>query len=101
MGLKGYVWREPNAHGKILAIGTRYQLDSLISFAQALQHHHFITTFVCENHEFAVFNESFDILPSRRRHVQTGQYSDQAVDEVFSMGSADLPMLRGSPSENC
>jgi acylphosphatase len=96
--LKGYVWRVPNVHGKILAIGTRSQLDSLLRFVHDLQQYHFIQTFKPENPEFAVLTESFDILPSNRRHVETGLYSDQDLDDVVSTASADLPMLRGSPS---
>ena len=33
-GLRGYVWRVPREHAKILASGTSYQVDSLIYFAR-------------------------------------------------------------------
>lgn len=98
IGVKGYVWRVPDVHGKILAVGKRAQMDSLLSFIRRLQTHGFIETFKPEAPEFAVLNETFDILPSSRRHVKTGGFSDRDLDDVVSTASADLPMLRGSPS---
>ena len=98
IGVQGYVWRIPNVHGRILAKGTRAQLDALLDFVRRLQLYGFIQTFIVETPERAVLSASFDILASSRRHVVTGQYSDQALDDVVSTASADLPMMRGTAS---
>eukprot|EP01040_Poterioochromonas_malhamensis_P014943 gene14943-16633_t len=98
MGLQGYVWRVPNVHGKILAQGTRAQLHSLLDFVRRLKHYGFIQSFRPEKADFPVLTDTFDILPSSRRHVETGLFSDEALDEVVSTASSDLPMLRRTPS---
>lgn len=97
-GLRGYVWRVPNVHAKVLATGTRSQLESLLAFVRSLQADGFIETFMPETPEFAILIADFDILPSTRRHVAKGTFSDPTLDDVVSTASADLPMFRGAPS---
>eukprot|EP01032_Pedospumella_encystans_P008392 gene8392-9969_t len=98
LGLKGYVWRVPVVHGKIVAAGTKAQLDNLIVFCKSLRSAGYIDTFTQEPAERNILIDSFDKLPSNRRHVQTGTFSDAKDDDVVSTTSADLPVLLGPPS---
>eukprot|EP01033_Poteriospumella_lacustris_P011240 gene11242-7993_t len=89
IGLKGYVWRIPRAHGKILAKGTRDQLQALINFLNELRQHGFIETFIPEpNPQFPVLTDTFDVL---RQHVVSGVYSGKELDDMVSADSDDMP----------
>jgi acylphosphatase len=89
IGLKSYVWRIPRVHGKILAKGTRDQLQALINFIYELRQHGFIETFIPEpNPQFPVLTDTFDVL---RQHVVSGVYSGKELDDVVSADSDDMP----------
>jgi hypothetical protein len=96
--VQGYVWRVPRVNGKIVAKGTRAQVDALLEFVRRLQRFGFIQTFIVENPERAVLIRSFDILSSSSKHVLTGQCSDETLDDVVSTSSAGLPMSRRTTS---
>jgi acylphosphatase len=100
IGLSGYVWRVPVAHGRLLASGTEAQLDSLLELCEAFVTAGYIETFTHEQAEKIIVIRGFAKLPSNRRHVQTGRYSDTKDDDVVSTTSADLPMMVGSHSPN-
>ena len=98
IGLSGYVWRVPRVHGRLLASGTEAQLARLLELCESFVDAGYIETFTQERSEKNVVIRGFAKLPSNRRHVQTGTYSDTKDDEVVSTTSADLPMMIGSHS---
>jgi hypothetical protein len=100
LGLFGYVWRVPVVHGKICACGTVEQLEGLIELCKAFRRAGYIETFTEEPVERNILIDGFDKLPSNRRHVQTGTYSDPKDEDVVSTTSADFPMMVGAPSPN-
>jgi hypothetical protein len=85
-------------HGRIVASGTEAQLDSLLELCEAFVSAGYIETFTQEPAEKNIVIRGFAKLPSDRRHVQTGTYSDSKDDDVVSTTSADLPMMIGPPS---
>ncbi len=99
MGLRGFVWRVPNVHGKLLARGTRSQLDLLVDFLGVMERGGFFESYIFERPEFNTYTGNFNILPSRVRFVSTGEYSDSSLHEVLSNSSADTPILQGPPSQ--
>jgi len=99
IGLSGYVWRVPVVHGRLLASGTEAQLDRLLELCESFVDAGYIETFTQEPPEMNIVIRGFAKLPSNRRHVQTGLYSDTKDDDVVSnTSSADLPMMIGSHS---
>ena len=93
IGLRGYIWREPITHAAVVATGSKVQIDMLIDFVKELKEHMFIQTFVVERPTQPILTSTFDILPSRRRRVTTGLYSEKELDEVASHSSADTPVI--------
>jgi acylphosphatase len=93
IGLRGYIWRVPITHAAVVATGSKVQIDMLIDFVKELKEHMFIQTFVVERPTQPILTPTFDILPSRRRGVTTGLYSEKELDEVASQSSADTPEM--------
>jgi acylphosphatase len=97
-GLSGFVWRVPRVHGKILACGLPAQLDQLLVFVEDLRIHGFIKSYMIdERHDFRIAANTFSVLPSTRRHVITGVYSDAQLDDVVSRDSASDTPVANSP----
>jgi acylphosphatase len=93
LGVRGYVWREPKVHGKILAAGTKDQLNSLIDFCEELVTAHYIETFEEERATQNIVVRTFHKLPSKSKHVVTGRFSNPKDDDVVSStSSADKPV---------
>eukprot|EP00981_Chlorochromonas_danica_P010030 scaffold2935_cov154-Ochromonas_danica.AAC.1 len=97
IGLKGYVWRIPLVHATIVAVGTEDQLRALLTLCKTLRKDLLIQAFTREKPERDVLDDAFVKLPSTRRHVRTGKYSDAQDDDVASTTSVDQPVL-GAPS---
>ena len=93
IGLRGYIWRVPITHASVVATGSKVQIDMLIDFVKELKEHMFIQTFVVERPTQPILTPTFDILPSRRRGVTTGLYSEKELDEDASQSSADTPVM--------
>jgi hypothetical protein len=98
MSLDGYVWRVPRTRAKILARGTASQIEDLLRFCHFLRSDGYIRAYVHQKPEFHIVINGFAKLPSNRRHVLTGDFSDPRDDEVASTSSAGTPILRGPPS---
>jgi hypothetical protein len=99
MNLRGYVWRVPRTRASILAVGTRVQINDLIQFCDDLVAEGFIEGFQDERPKTHVLISGFVKIPSDRRNVITGPYSDPIYDDVVSTtSSADIPILQGPPS---
>ena len=96
--MSGYVWRIPNVHAKILARGTRMQLQAVLDFAAQLREHGYVGSYIVESeHDYIVSIDGFDILPSTRKYVETGEGSDKSLDDVHSTGSHEIAFV-GSPA---
>ncbi|RYH13359.1 hypothetical protein EON65_35825 [archaeon] len=97
LGLHGYIWRIPNVHARILATGTRGQLHGLLDFLKNMQESELIGFFEVERPERGVFSTDFHVRPSESRFVETGEYSDQDMDDVVTTTSehADVAILKG------
>jgi acylphosphatase len=81
IGLYGYIWREPTTRAKILASGSGAQIKALLTFCEELRAEHYIEAFFSESPvEQHVLMKGFSILPSKRKFVQTGVYSDDEYD---------------------
>ena len=93
IGLRGYIWRVPITHAAVVATGSKVQIGMLIDFVQELKEHMFIQTFFVERPTQPILTSTFDILPSQRRRVTTGLYSEKELDEVASQSSADTPVM--------
>jgi acylphosphatase len=93
-GLSGLVWRIPRVHGKILARGTKAQLDKLMNFMADLRSNGFVENYVTEKRQdFGITSNVFSVMPSIRSRVLSGTYSDKDLDDVVSTGSGDIPVL--------
>ncbi len=80
----GYVWREPTTRGKILARGTKSQIHELLTFCEELRNEKYIEGYFSESPvDYHVVMKGFCKLPSKRKFVQTGIYSDDEYDKVL------------------
>jgi acylphosphatase len=93
IGLRGYVWRVPITHARILAAGSKEQIDRLLEYLNMLQGRHLFNSFIVEPPERPVVTNAFTVLPSTEKGVATGLDSKKELDEVVSDSSADTPGL--------
>jgi hypothetical protein len=60
-----------------------------MEFVMDLKAHMFIATFTPQKPTRLILIDMFDIIPSRRRRIATGQYSDGKLDDIASQSSTD------------
>lgn len=86
IGLRGFVWKISHVHGRILALGTRYQHDMLLSFIRRLESFGFVTSFEPEKPKqglVAAIPEAFDIrFDARKGRVAREDYRARSVDDL-------------------
>ena len=98
-GLRGFVWRVPKSDGKILASGTKVQLERLEEFLNNLCNFNFITYYEFESGRDFLISRNlslFFVKKSERKRVETGTYSDSALDDVLSVSTADKVYVGGN-----
>lgn len=98
LSLVGYIWRVPINRARILVCGTEPRISALIDFCNCLLAEGYMTGFFEQDPEHNVLINQFVILPSSRRFVRTGLYSDPKDDDVVSKSSGDTPILQGPKS---
>jgi acylphosphatase len=97
IGVKGFIWRVPDVHAIIIFSGTHEQVRAAEEFLREMQKQGMIEAIARTTPEKQPF-DGFSVLPSVRSKVQTGVFSEKALDDVVSQSSADQPMFRGAPS---
>lgn len=102
LGLTGGIYRVPTHHAEVSIHGTTDQLEGFSKFLGELQSEEYIKSFeikVDVKPASMFIPTAFQILPSLRRHVKTGEYSDPTLDaDARSVNSADKEYARGAPS---
>lgn len=98
IGVKGFIWRSPNVHAKLVVSGTVEQLVAMEIFLDEMRRYAMVEAYDRVPPEREVVGNFFAVLPSQSSKVNTGEHSDKALDEVASNSSADQPAFLGAPS---
>jgi acylphosphatase len=96
IGVKGFIWRIPNVHASIVISGTYQQVLTAESFLLEMKEQGMIEAIARVKQPEQEPFDGFSVLPSVRKGVKTGDYSDKALDEVASHSSADQPAFLGA-----